>query len=484
MKNKLASIIYNNLKKTFIYNGICNEAYTYEDIHILALKLITILKSKDINIGDRVSIIAKNSIEAVIIYFSALYYGITIIPINPKLSKNEIAYMLNDSKSKYLILAFDYDEKEYFNDVIEVLDIRIDDVKEESYVNQEPFFNIDKNKNSLIIYSSGTTGRPKAIVHTFFSLANNAELFNKKMAIGADSVFLNFLNLTYLGGYYNLLMLPFIAEGKVVLYKQFDLSMISMIPKLIFQYKINVLWLVPAIASILVKFDRISDEAKLIYKQYIKLCLIGTAPLSKILKINFENKYGLKLHQNYGLSETLFISVDTKNDIDSNDVGEILEGIEVKVLQDGEILVKTPFIMNYYLDNQTTHGAFTDGWFRTGDIGSIKENQIIFKERKKDLIIRGGENISPKEIENVIRELDFIEEVAVVGVEHEIYGEDIVAFVVLSKDSDKNNLLLRIRSVCDNELSTNKIPSNFIFLDSLPRTDSGKINKNKLKEML
>lgn len=481
MKNRIISIINNNLERTFIEDAINDKKYTYEDIHILSLKFVDIFKNENISVGDRVSIVTHNSVEAIIVYFASLYYGVTIIPINPKLSKKEITYIIEDSGSKYIISTSDFSTKLDLEN-LKVLNFKLSDLNNRDYSHKEPFFDIEKNKDSLIIYSSGTTGRPKAIVHSFFSLAKNAEVFNKNMNINKDSVFLNFLHLTYLGGYYNLLMLPFMAEGKVVLYKQFDLSLIAKIPKLISKYEINILWLVPAIASILVKFDRLNEEAKLIYKNFIELCIIGTAPLTTKLKVDFEEKYSLKLHQNYGLSETLFISAESAPNDNIASVGEILENIKVKISDDGEILVKTPFIMNGYLDEKITSESFVEEWFRTGDIGAIKDNKIIFKERKKDLIIRGGENISPKEIEDVVIKLNFVEDVAIVGVEHEIYGEDIIAFIVVNLDSDKNELLHEVRKICEGELSSNKIPSNFIFLDSFPRTDSGKIDKKELRK--
>lgn len=483
MKDKLISIIKNNSERVFINDAINENSYTYNDIHILSLKMISIFNKYGLSVGDRVSIVTENSIEAVIVYFAALYYGITIIPISSKLTENEASYILENSKSKYLIVTSLAYEKQYYKHNIKNIKIKLSDVNNESYIENKPFFNIDKNEESLIIYSSGTTGRPKAIVHSFFNLARNASLFNNKMDIGNTNVFFNFLNLTYLGGYYNLLMLPFMAEGRVVLFKQFDLSLISKIPKLIEEYKVNTLWLVPAIASILVKFDRLNDETKSIYNKFIDLCLIGTAPLSQRLKMDFENKYNLKLYQNYGLSETLFISVDTISEDDCNIVGDILEDIEIKVLDNGEILVKTPYMMHGYLDEDIMKSSFEQEWFKTGDIGIVKDNKLIFNERKKDIIIRGGENISPKEIENTIQKLDFVDDVVVIGVEHDIYGEDIIAFIISIGDT-KNECLHEVRQICEDELSSNKIPSNFIFVDSFPRTDSGKIDKKQLRRFI
>jgi acyl-CoA synthetase (AMP-forming)/AMP-acid ligase II len=165
----------------------------------------------------------------------------------------------------------------------------------------------------------------------------------------------------------------------------------------------------------------------------------------------------------------------------ASDVGKILDGIQVKVV-DREIFVKTPFLMIEYADTNSTKESFDKEWFKTGDYADIQNDSIIFNDRKKDIIIRGGENISPKEIEEVILLANGVLEVAVVGVEHEIYGEDIVAFVVAKEE--KQELLDNIKAICNNHLSANKIPANFIFIKALPRVDSGKIDKKTLRRMV
>jgi len=489
IKNKLQGIIKINSERDFIIDEINNNNYTYKDLHILSTKVYLYFKKLNLQKNNNILIVTNNKIDTVFLYFGALYFGLTIIPVRSSINHHEFIELIELSNPSKIFFINDEDNipfNDYNNKSILFNNKILNDIE---YTKIEPFLDYYDNDTNLIIFSSGTSGKPKGIVRKFSTLVKNAELFNQIMNIDETNRFLNFLQLSYLGGYYNLLMLPFIASASVVLTKPFNLTTISNIPNIIDKYKINTLWLVPSIISIMNNFDRNNINLIGIYKQNIKLSLVGTAPLQKEIKEVFFKKYGLKLYENYGLSETLFISTHTKNNHENESVGKIFNNITITIdnpnnIGIGEIIVESPYMMEkYYEESLEDQNLVNSNVFKTGDIGYINNNYLYITDRKKDIIIRGGENISPREIENVIMKVNDVLEVAVIGIEHNIYGEDIIAYLV-SNNNHNDSLIVKIQKHCKDILSLNKIPSKFIIIDELPKNLNGKIDKKKLKNYL
>jgi len=210
----------------------------------------------------------------------------------------------------------------------------------------------------------------------------------------------------------------------------------------------------------------------------------------------FEQKYGVKIFENYGLSETFFISTnsDARNEIET--VGEILEQISLKIVDkhgnsvsdgiEGEILVKTPFLMKGHYDSleNENNQIPSDEWFETGDIGILKNSTLQITGRKKDLIIRGGINISPASIENIFYKNSEILECAVIGIPHKIQGEEIIAVIRIKNDNIFEGIQKQLIEVCKKELSKIKQPSKIVHLLEFPHSTYGKIQKNKIRVWL
>lgn len=475
LKYKLQQNFKYNENSIYIIDAINDKKYTYLEFNHLVLSMCRYLHEKRIKQESKIIVISENNFDTIVLYFALLYCGAITIPVNKKLQKDELNYII-DSTNCDAIFSLEH-----------IADFKVIDYKNELYIKKEPlienpFFDLDENKISIIMHSSGTTGKPKGIMHKLVNLYNNAISFGEALNIKSQNRFLNLLSLTYFPGYYNLMFLPFVFGASIVLTKQFDISMINNIPKLIERYNINSLWLVPSIVSILNRFDKNNQETLDIYSQKIELTLIGTAPLSDKLRNEFEEKYKLKLLENYGLSETLLISTELPNIKSPKDsVGKLLDNIEVILNDENEIIVKTPSLMDGYLINSIEDMNIENQTFKTGDIGKVEDNWLFICDRKKDLIIRGGENISPKEIEDIILTLDEVKEVSVIGVEHEIYGEDIVAFIVSDEDSDLQN---KVKMICDKKLDSKKIPSKIFITNYLPKNKNGKIDKKELKQIV
>jgi len=503
----LQSIRKNNSNRTFLIDEQTNLEITFEKIEQIGSKIANFLLELGFSKGDRISVMLDESLILSYLYFGMLYSGISVVPINPILTKEEINHIILSSKSKGIITSKSFEEKFDFNNFEDnkivfynnseqlnlenIVELNLEKLKKTDFV---PFTNVSSEDEMVVIYTSGTTSQPKAVVHRISDLVENAKIFGKKLNIGKEQRFCNILSPTYLGGYYNLLILPYVLESSVVLTNTFDPKSAINFWEPIEKYNVNILWLVPSIMSILMEIDR-SDIGKEYCRKNIQKILVGTAPLPSELHKKFEAKYGVKIFENYGLSETLFISTnsDSKNEIES--VGEILEQISLKIIDkhgnsvsdgiEGEILVKTPFLMKGNYDSIKNDDKDSTGqWFETGDIGILKKSMLQITGRKKDLIIRGGINISPASIENILYKHSEILECAVIGIPHKIQGEEIIAVIRIKNEGAFKEIQKQLIAICGRELSKIKRPSKIVNLLEFPHSTYGKIQKNKIRAWL
>ena len=506
----LKKIPQKNRDRIFLFDELEKKQLSFNDLDISAKSIANHLIKSGLKKGDKVSVILENSSVCVKIYFGCLYAGMVIVPINPSLNKQEIQHIILHSLSKCVIINHDtnqkIDNKKMNKKGISILDFN---ESKDSQVNLKcnednleiiqdfiPFDDTVEDDDLCIVYSAGTTGDPKAVVHSIKDLVMNAQEFGKLFAIDNKNIFYNMLSLTYLGGFYNLLILPYVLNSSVVLTQAFDPKLSLNFWEPIIRNNVNTLWLVPSIMSILLEMDR-SDDGKKYCKKNIKLALVGTAPLPIQLRRDFEKQYDIKICENYGLSETLFISSETQQHNKYGSVGKLLPGVEIKIVdrnrtllptdQEGEILVKTPYLIREYHDiTEESRQKFSNKiWFATGDLGKLDHDGFLYiTGRKKDLIIRGGINISPASIENAIHTHENVLECAVVGIPHKIQGEEIVAVVRLDKTGNFSAIKDELIELCKNDLSAIELPSRIVMLSEFPHATYGKIQKNKIKSWL
>ena len=506
----LKKIPQKNRDRIFLFDELEKKQLSFNDLDISAKSIANYLIKSGLKKGDKVSVILENSSVCVKIYFGCLYAGMVIVPTNPSLNKQEIQHIILHSLSKCVIVNHDtnqkIDNKKMNKNGILILDFN---ESKDSQVNLKcnednleisqdfiPFDDTVEDDDLCIVYSAGTTGDPKALVHSIKDLVMNAQEFGKLFAIDNKSIFCNMLSLTYLGGFYNLLILPYVLNSSVVLTQAFDPKLSLNFWEAIIRNNVNTLWLVPSIMSILLEMDR-SVDGKKYCKKNIKLALVGTAPLPIQLRRDFEKQYHIKICENYGLSETLFISSETQQHNKYGSVGKLLPGVEIKIVdrngtllptdQEGEILVKTPYLIREYHDiTEESRQKFSNKiWFATGDLGKLDHDGFLYiTGRKKDLIIRGGINISPASIENAIHTHENVLECAVVGIPHKIQGEEIIAVVRLDKTRNFSAIKEELIEICKNDLSAIKLPSRIIMLSEFPHATYGKIQKNKIKSWL
>jgi len=504
----LKKIPEKNKERVFLVDELGKNRIDHNTLDLTSRCIASYLIHSGLKKGDRVSIILENSMLCVQLYFGCLYAGIVVVPINPSLNNHEINHIIKHSLSKAIIVNPDTYKKIHVQKIDQKKILNFDKSENsQSHLkcNEEnleikndfkPYDNVTEDDDMCIVYSAGTTGEPKAVVHRIKELVMNAYEFGRLFGIDDKNIFYNMLALTYLGGYYNLLILPYVLGSSVILTQAFDPKLSLNFWEPVIKNNVNTLWLVPSIMSILLEMDR-SIDGKNYCKEKIKLALVGTAPLPIQLKKDFEKEYGVQIFENYGLSETFFISTNNQKSFKDGSVGKVLPNVEIKindknnsllsVEQEGEILVKTPYLMKEYhgMTEESTQKFSNDIWFETGDLGKIDQNGFLYiTGRKKDLIIRGGINISPISIENVIHTHENILECAVVGVPHKIQGEEIIAVVRVDKTKNFAKIKDEVIEICKNKLSSIELPSKIIMLSEFPHATYGKIQKNKIKSWL
>lgn len=495
-----------NADRTFLVDAVEGGSLTFGEFYVLSLSVGADLTRRGYAAGDRVVVILENSAGFAALYFGLMYAGLVAVPVNPMLSAEEIAYIVRHSHARLVVVSAvtmsKVDTAMLPGEGIEVLvaGTKTGEWDQMALPHDDsfrPFRATGAEDDLAVVYTSGTTAEPKGVVHRVRDLIDNARLFGGLLGIGRENRFYNMLAMTYLGGYYNLLLLPFANESSVVIGRTFGSMSAVGFWGPVADHGVNTLWVVPSIMSILLEMDRGELGAEYC-RRAVKLALVGTAPLPASLRAEFEKKYGLRPYENYGLSETLFISTHAPGFVtDPGSVGRTLPDVQVRVLDkhgaeldaggEGEIQVRTPHLMRGYYDTRKKgpEELSRSDWFSTGDLGRMSESgELYITGRKKDLIIRGGINISPAAIENVLYSHPAVAECAVVGVPHKILGEEICAVVRLLPGHDFGAVQPVLSRLCEEKCAKIKWPNRILELAEFPHTSTGKIQKRKIRAWL
>jgi long-chain acyl-CoA synthetase len=338
-----------------------------------------------------------------------------------------------------------------------------------------------------IIYTSGTTGYPKGVLLTHKNYVVNADQVSTACQMTEDDRFLCILPLFHVNGQIVTTVSPLFAGGSMVLLRGFSPK--EFLPKLS-HYRATAFSGVPTVYAILNNLPD-AEEYDL---SALRFCICGAAPMPVEVFETFERKYKAFILEGYGLSEGTCASsinpLDGTRKIGS--IGIPFKDQEMKIFDEndkelapeqiGEIVVRGPNVMKgYYKNEEATRETLRNDWLHTGDLGYIDEDGYFFiKGRKKEMVIRGGENIYPKEIEEVLYKHPAVAEAAVVGVPDKIWGEEVAAFVVLKEGAELKPQ--EVIDYCKEHLANYKCPRIVEVADSLPKTATGKIQKNRIIE--
>ncbi len=476
---KLKIIFSNNLDEYFIFDEINNYDYTFRNFFELILRCKEKLERLQMQKKDSICIISENCVEIIIIYFTCLLLQIKIIPLDPMNGKKYNEDIILRINPKLII----YD-KIWSNNLKNIIQINklvekehnagIKNLKNKLNI----FEKIDANIPFLITFTSGTTGEPKGVIHSFGNLYKSANAFKKIFQFGSSNIFYHNLPMTYMAGILNLIILPLVSASKIVIVKRFSIIDINSFWKIPIKYKVNTFWFIPTIIELLIKLDRNNMTINKRENSTTIAC-VGTAPLNIQSKKEFEEKYNIKLYETYGLSETLFVTANYLNKNKDGSVGIPLEGVELKFLKDSEIIITTPWTSEGYY-NINNEKIIQKNEFHSGDLGHYIENKnLVITGRKKDIIIRGGVNISPKKIEDHLNFLKHFNEIVVIGIKDRIIGEKTVCFFV----SEKNILEEKLKQINLKIIKNLGIHHNideFIRIKTIPKNLNGKIDKKRI----
>jgi len=433
----------------------------------------------DIKQGERLTVILPNSSIWIEYFLASMLGGWVFNPIPYFVQINELDKITTYINPK-LIVTDRRDVNDLLRSKFKVLEVYQEKVSHKQY--KRP--NIKKNDAAALYYSSGTTGSPKGIVYShknMISLIASVVRGFKFLPEDRQLAFLPFGHTASIN--YNIL--PALMIGCDLFISQGFDQLRQNFFKVLAEYRITYTEIVPTVLLVLNKLRINIKDLDLSQLQFIGC---GSSTLPKTSQIEFMEIYGIMVANLYGLSETGPSHIDDPREPNwiPGSIGHPLDVNECKISKDGEILLKGDNVfIGYYQNESLYRKVFNNGWFHTGDLGREENGKFYFIDRKKDLIIKGGINIVPMEVEEVIYSHSEVSECVVVGKIDELYGEEIIAVIVKTKDAkDEEHLAKEIKDICKEKLSNYKIPREIIFWESLPKTASKKIIRRKVREAI
>ena len=465
---------------------------TIREAFDMAARFAHVLSRLGVKPGDRVAVQVEKSPEALILYFACLRAGAVYLPLNTGYTPTELAYFVADAEPRLLVCSPSNRE----SIAATLPDIRIltlgDNGQSGSLVTaaaqESPDFEdapVSMNDLASILYTSGTTGRSKGAMLTHGNLISNASSLAQAWRFSQSDVLLHALPIFHIHGLFVATNVTMLAGARIILLSRFDLDMIfAALPDA------TVMMGVPTFYTRMLQDSRLNRNCT----RYMRLFVSGSAPLLAETHRAWFERTGHAILERYGMTET---GMNTSNPYEGprlpGSVGLPLPGVEVRIAaKDGQALargeigmieVRGPNVFKGYwrMPEKTAAEFRTDGFFVTGDLGMIDaQGYLHIVGRDKDLIITGGFNVYPKEIEQLIDEVPGVEEAAVVGLPHADFGEGVTAFVVRKGGADLS--AIDILEALQGKLARFKHPKRVIFVDQLPRNTMGKVQKSAMRD--
>jgi malonyl-CoA/methylmalonyl-CoA synthetase len=471
--------------------------YSWQDLERSTAMMANLLKSLDLPVGARVAMQVEKSVEAMVLYLATLRAGYVFLPLNTAYQSAEITYFIENAEPSVVVCSsknFGWISKIAFKagtrNVFTLDDDRTGSLLDRAAHCSDQHDTVPRQADDLaaILYTSGTTGRSKGAMLTHGNLLSNALTLKDYWGWSPGDVLIHALPIFHVHGLFVALHGALINGSKMIWLSKFD-------PKLVLKKlpEATVFMGVPTLYVRLLAEPGLTQEAC----RHMRLFVAGSAPLLIETFTDWQQRTGHTILERYGMSETIML---TSNPYRAEDgerrggtVGFPLPGVSVRVCGDdgkslptgeiGAIQVKGPNVFKgYWLMPEKTKEEFTpDGWFKTGDVGKVDERRYItIVGRSKDLIISGGYNVYPAEIEAFINDMPGVAESALVGVPHPDFGEVGVAVVIAKSGANLNGdaVVASLKA----QLANYKIPKKCFVLSELPRNTMGKVQKNVLRE--
>ncbi|MHB8174455.1 MAG: long-chain-fatty-acid--CoA ligase [Nitrospirota bacterium] len=487
---------------------------TYRELDSLSTAFANSLMSLGLQRGGTAAILLNNSPEFVVAYFGIVKAGAAAVPLNTFLTVPEIEYILSDCGAKILVTAPEFNDRtSALTGGIEIISTGDGGAFETPTLYPSmPSFHLpllaaeagpkgrtgvgegagedEANLPAAILYTSGTTGKPKGVVLTHNNLLSNAESCIKMFKVTRKDRFLLFLPMFHAFSFMVCLLLPVTIGARVIILK--SLKPFSKVIKAVVFGRASFFIAIPPVYNLL----SMKRFPRLVLKLLpLRICVSGAAPLSRDTLARWERNHPIPLLEGYGLTEAS--PVVSCNPLDGarkpGSVGLPLPGVDVRILSDegaelpsgqvGEIIVRGPNVMKGYLNAPSaTAETLKDGWLYTGDLGYIDEDGYIFiVDRKKDLIISHGMNIYPREVEEALYAHPTVRQAAVIGIGDEGRGEVPKAFVSVHEGHAVTEK--ELKAFLKERLASYKLPRQVVFMDALPTNSTGKILKKELRRL-
>ncbi|HYP54428.1 MAG TPA: long-chain fatty acid--CoA ligase [Pyrinomonadaceae bacterium] len=484
----------------FLFSAADGRRFTYAEFDRAVNRAARLLASHGVGQSDVVSLLMPNSAEYVIAYFACFKLGALAGPINSLLKSEEMAYQVSNSGAKLLLYnsQFASPVEEVRRQVGDGLRAFLFDDEREAtseFARAEGGLSesvpIGKDDEAIIIYTSGTTGKPKGCLLTHGNLLANARQIAAHLGFGERDRLLTVMPLFHMNAVTVTTMTAVYAAGSTVVATRFSASRFW---QTISDYGVTSFGSVATMLSMLLTtYPEGVPEG--LDTSRLRFAMCGSAPVPAEVIRRFEETFKCLVIEGYGLSESTCrstfnppdgrrrpgscgVPIGNEMKVFDEDDREVADGERGEIVLRGENIFK-----GYYRNDEATRRAFRGGWFHTGDVGyKDAEGFFYIVDRKSDMIIRGGENIYPRESDEVLYRHPKVEAAAVVGVPDELYGEEVAAFVVLKAGEQATDE--ELISFCRAHLADFKCPKKIRFVEEMPKGPTGKVLKRELARLV
>ncbi|MEC1528636.1 o-succinylbenzoate--CoA ligase [Bacillus spizizenii] len=454
-----------------------DQTVTFAELFAASKRMAAQLGAHLVRKGDTAAILLQNRAEMVYAVHACFLLGVKAVLLNTKLSTHERLFQLKDSGARFLLTDSNFDQQDYEH-TVQTIDV--DELMKEAAEEIEIQAYMQLDETATLMYTSGTTGKPKGVQQTFGNHYFSAVSSALNLGITEQDRWLIALPLFHISGL-SALFKSVIYGMTVVLHQRFSVSDVL---DSISRHQVTMISAVQTmLASLLEETSRCPES--------IRCILLGGGPAPLPLLEECREK-GFPVFQSYGMTETCSQIVTLSPEFSMEKLGSAgkpLFSCEIKIERDGqacepfehgEILVKGPNVMKSYFNRESANeSSFQNGWLKTGDLGYLDSEGFLYVlDRRSDLIISGGENIYPAEVESVLLSHPAVAEAGVSGAEDKKWGKVPQAYLVLHKPVSAEELT----AYCKERLAKYKIPAKFFVLDSLPRNASNKLMRNQLKD--
>ena len=498
----MANLLYDNLIGKHATNNACflrqpgKPTVSFRQFIERTSQVANLLLKHGLKPGDRVAVQANKSIEMVILYGATIQAGGVFLSLNTDYTKDEISYFINDAAPK--IFVCDPQKRKGLENISDKVGSKVltldkdgqGSLRSQANILSKTFKTIDRQPDDLValLYTSGTTGRSKGAMLTQNNLLSNAKTLKNLWEVNKDDILIHALPIFHTHGLFVALNTALLAGTEITFFPKFETAEIIEA-----MCSSTLLMGVPTFYTRLLADERLTANLA----KNMRLFISGSAPLLPETYEEFTRRTGHHILERYGMTETNMITSNPYNgERRPGTVGKPLPDVKIKINDPqtgrekangeiGMIEVRGPNVFKGYwnMPDKTALELQENGYFITGDLGKLSsDGYLSIVGREKDLIISGGYNVYPKEIEDVLNGLDEIDETAVFGIPDNDFGERVVAAVVMleNENFDKSKTEIFVHD----KLARYKQPKEYFVVDSLPRNSMGKVQKNKLRKIL